>query len=234
VGRHRSRGWCFIHANACGSGRFPGRRPLGPGPGQLYREDPRFAQQRVGPSDPQLLPSRGPAGTPRRSRCSQSPRQPECSRCARRRPSQTPLGPPPEVSGAPAAVLSTQRGRTSGRTPTWAWAAAGRRPPTAASPSSNAVAAQNRGTDAAALRPLRRAAIAGRGRLAHAAVPAHRDRRPLVRPRRRGLQGQTLRHLTASRALGDDGPIHFGLVVEGSEEQGTGGLEAYVTQASKP
>jgi acetylornithine deacetylase/succinyl-diaminopimelate desuccinylase-like protein len=37
-------------------------------------------------------------------------------------------------------------------------------------------------------------------------------------------------HLTALRALGEDVPVHLGLVVvEGSEEQGTGGLGAYVT-----
>src|SRR6185369_3616059 len=35
-------------------------------------------------------------------------------------------------------------------------------------------------------------------------------------------------HLTALRALGDDLPVHLKLVVEGSEEQGTGGLEAFV------
>ena len=42
----------------------------------------------------------------------------------------------------------------------------------------------------AAVRPLRRAAPAGRGRLAHAAVPPHRGGRPLVRPRCSRLQGQ--------------------------------------------
>ena len=42
----------------------------------------------------------------------------------------------------------------------------------------------------AALRPLRRAAPAERGRLAHAAVPPHRGGRPLVRPRSSRLQGQ--------------------------------------------
>ena len=41
-----------------------------------------------------------------------------------------------------------------------------------------------------AVRPLRRAATAGRGRLAHAAVPPHRGGRPLVRPRCSRLQGQ--------------------------------------------
>ena len=35
-------------------------------------------------------------------------------------------------------------------------------------------------------------------------------------------------HLTALRALGDDVPVNLKLVVEGSEEQGTGGLEAFV------
>jgi acetylornithine deacetylase/succinyl-diaminopimelate desuccinylase-like protein len=41
-------------------------------------------------------------------------------------------------------------------------------------------------------------------------------------------KGNLLVHLTALRALGDDVPVHLTLVVEGSEEQGTGGLEAYV------
>jgi acetylornithine deacetylase/succinyl-diaminopimelate desuccinylase-like protein len=41
-------------------------------------------------------------------------------------------------------------------------------------------------------------------------------------------KGNILMHLTALRALGDDVPVHLKLVVEGSEEQGTGGLEAFV------
>lgn len=40
-------------------------------------------------------------------------------------------------------------------------------------------------------------------------------------------KGNILMHLTALRALGDEGP-HLKLIVEGSEEQGTGGLEAFV------
>ena len=35
-------------------------------------------------------------------------------------------------------------------------------------------------------------------------------------------------HLTALRALGDSLQLNLKLVVEGSEEQGTGGLEAFV------
>ena len=35
-------------------------------------------------------------------------------------------------------------------------------------------------------------------------------------------------HLAALRALGDDIPVNLKLVVEGSEEQGTGGLEQFV------
>ena len=46
------------------------------------------------------------------------------------------------------------------------------------------------GPDRAALRPLRRAAAPRRVRLADPAVRAHRGGRPLVRPRRRRLQGQ--------------------------------------------
>ncbi|MEU0530214.1 dipeptidase [Amycolatopsis tolypomycina] len=41
-------------------------------------------------------------------------------------------------------------------------------------------------------------------------------------------KGGILMHLTALRALGDDVPVHLKVVVEGSEEQGTGGLEAFV------
>ncbi|MEU6232106.1 dipeptidase [Kitasatospora sp. NPDC047058] len=41
-------------------------------------------------------------------------------------------------------------------------------------------------------------------------------------------KGNIVLHLTALRALGDDVPVGIKLVVEGSEEQGTGGLEAYV------
>lgn len=43
-------------------------------------------------------------------------------------------------------------------------------------------------------------------------------------------KGNILMHLTALRALGDDVPVHLKLVVEGSEEQGTGGLEAFVPE----
>jgi len=41
-------------------------------------------------------------------------------------------------------------------------------------------------------------------------------------------KGNVLMHLTALRALGVDVPVDLKLVVEGSEEQGTGGLEAFV------
>src|SRR3954452_23605070 len=41
-------------------------------------------------------------------------------------------------------------------------------------------------------------------------------------------KGNVLMHLVALRALGDDLPVNLKLVVEGSEEQGTGGLEAFV------
>ncbi|WP_370963832.1 dipeptidase [Amycolatopsis sp. cg9] len=43
-------------------------------------------------------------------------------------------------------------------------------------------------------------------------------------------KGNILMHLTALRALGDELPVHLKLVVEGSEEQGTGGLEAFVPE----
>lgn len=41
-------------------------------------------------------------------------------------------------------------------------------------------------------------------------------------------KGNILMHLLALRALDDDVPVNLKLVVEGSEEQGTGGLEAFV------
>src|SRR5262245_33060564 len=41
-------------------------------------------------------------------------------------------------------------------------------------------------------------------------------------------KGNIMMHLTALRALGDDVPVNLKLIVEGSEEQGTGGLEDFV------
>ncbi|WP_432886942.1 dipeptidase [Kribbella sp. CA-245084] len=41
-------------------------------------------------------------------------------------------------------------------------------------------------------------------------------------------KGNIVMHLAALRALGDELPVDLKLVVEGSEEQGTGGLEAFV------
>lgn len=41
-------------------------------------------------------------------------------------------------------------------------------------------------------------------------------------------KGNIMMHLLALRALGDDVSVHLKLVVEGSEEQGTGGLERFV------
>src|SRR6478672_1643388 len=41
-------------------------------------------------------------------------------------------------------------------------------------------------------------------------------------------KGNIVMHLAALRALGDEVPVNLKLVVEGSEEQGTGGLEAFV------
>lgn len=43
-------------------------------------------------------------------------------------------------------------------------------------------------------------------------------------------KGNIMMHLTALRALGADIPVGLKLVIEGSEEQGTGGLEQYVPQ----
>lgn len=41
-------------------------------------------------------------------------------------------------------------------------------------------------------------------------------------------KGNILMHLTALRALGDTAPVNVKLIVEGSQEQGTGGLESFV------
>lgn len=41
-------------------------------------------------------------------------------------------------------------------------------------------------------------------------------------------KGNIMMHLTALRALGEDIPVNLKLIVEGSEEQGTGGLEDFV------
>ena len=43
-------------------------------------------------------------------------------------------------------------------------------------------------------------------------------------------KGNIVMHLAALRALGDDLPVNLKLVVEGSEEQGTGGLEDFVPE----
>ena len=43
-------------------------------------------------------------------------------------------------------------------------------------------------------------------------------------------KGNIATHLTALRALGDDLPVGIAIVGEGSEEQGTGGLEAFVPE----
>jgi acetylornithine deacetylase/succinyl-diaminopimelate desuccinylase-like protein len=43
-------------------------------------------------------------------------------------------------------------------------------------------------------------------------------------------KGNILMHLLALRALGEEVPVNLKLVVEGSEEQGTGGLEAFVPE----
>ena len=52
--------------------------------------------------------------------------------------------------------------------------------------------------------------------------------RPLVRPGTADCKGNIVMHLAALRALGADIPVNLKLVVEGSEEQGTGGLEDFV------
>jgi acetylornithine deacetylase/succinyl-diaminopimelate desuccinylase-like protein len=43
-------------------------------------------------------------------------------------------------------------------------------------------------------------------------------------------KGNIVAHLTALRALGDEVPVNLKVVVEGSEEQGTGGLERFVPE----
>ena len=47
-------------------------------------------------------------------------------------------------------------------------------------------------------------------------------------------KGNIVMHLTALRALGDDVPVNLKLVVEGSEEQGTGGLERVRARERRP
>ena len=47
-------------------------------------------------------------------------------------------------------------------------------------------------------------------------------------------KGNIVMHLAALRALGEDVPVNLKLVVEGSEEQGTGGLEAFVPRPRRP
>ena len=47
-------------------------------------------------------------------------------------------------------------------------------------------------------------------------------------------KGNIAAHLTALRALGDDLAVGIKIVGEGSEEQGTGGLEAFVPRARGP
>ncbi len=47
-------------------------------------------------------------------------------------------------------------------------------------------------------------------------------------------KGNIAVHLTALRALGDDLPLGIKIVGEGSEEQGTGGLEAFVPEHRRP
>ena len=85
--------------------------------------------------------------------------------------------------------------------------------------------------DRAPLLPLRRAAAAGRGRVDLSGLGADRARRPLVRPRRGRLQGQH-RHAPhrAARAAAATASCRArsSSICEGSEEQGTGGLEAFV------
>src|SRR6266545_1057287 len=46
-------------------------------------------------------------------------------------------------------------------------------------------------------------------------------------------KGNILMHLTALRALGPDIPVNLKVIVEGSEEQGTGGLEFFVPRNAK-
>ena len=86
-----------------------------------------------------------------------------------------------------------------------------------------------RGPDRPPLLPSRRAARDER-RLGVAALGADREERPLVRARRRRLQGSLAAHLAALRALGQEPPVTVKIVGEGSEEQGTGGLEAFVPE----
>ena len=92
---------------------------------------------------------------------------------------------PPEECDGPPSGCSTSSRRSASPTPGWSGPPDGSRPW-----SGSQTVPDPEAPDGPALRPLRRAAAAGRRRLADAAVRAHRGRRPLVRPRRRRLQGQ--------------------------------------------
>ena len=73
----------------------------------------------------------------------------------------------------------------------------------------------------------------GERRMEVPGVRADRARRPLVRARRGGLQGQHRHapHRAARAQAGNGGfPCTVKLICEGSEEQGTGGLEAFVPE----
>ena len=61
-----------------------------------------------------------------------------------------------------------------------------------------------------------------------AGLDADRQGRALVRARSGHCKGNIVTHLTALRAIGPDFPIGIKVVAEGSEEQGTGGLEKFV------
>ena len=82
--------------------------------------------------------------------------------------------------------------------------------------------------DRPAVLPLRRAAAAGRGRLAEPPFElTERDGRWYGRGAA-DCKGSIASCLTALRALGDDLPVTVKVIGEGSEEQGTGGLEGFV------
>ena len=92
-----------------------------------------------------------------------------------------------------------------------------------------------RRADGAALLPLRRAAAAGRRGLAHAAVRADRADGRWYGRGAADCKGNIVMHLTALRALGRRRlPVTSSSIVEGSEEQGTGGLEAFVPEQRRP
>ncbi len=92
----------------------------------------------------------------------------------------------------------------------------------------------DRGADRAAVRPLRRAAAARRGRLAHrrssSSPRSTAAGTAAARPTARATSSCTSRRCGRSSETDGGFPCDLKLICEGSEEQGTGGLEDFVPE----